>query len=68
MTNLLENALKYVPAGGHVRVRVENTREVSRVERGGRRPGIAAADREAALRPSCAWAMRPRRPPAAAWA
>jgi signal transduction histidine kinase len=51
ITNLLENALKYVPAGGHVWVRVRNLSDsvsLSVVDNG---PGIAASDRAAALRP-----------------
>lgn len=51
ITNLLENALKYVPAGGHVDVTVRKSDGgiVLSVTDDG--PGIAAADREAALRP-----------------
>jgi signal transduction histidine kinase len=51
ITNLLENALKYVPAGGHVWVRVRTRSDsvsLSVVDNG---PGIAASDRAAALRP-----------------
>lgn len=51
ITNLLENALKYVPAGGKVRVAVrrdENGIVLSVADNG---PGIASADRAAALRP-----------------
>ncbi len=51
ITNLLENALKYVPAGGHVRVRVEKTPGSVCLSVADDGPGIAAADREAALRP-----------------
>jgi signal transduction histidine kinase len=51
ITNLLENALKYVPSGGKVRVAVrdaENHIELSVSDNG---PGIAPAERAAALRP-----------------
>jgi signal transduction histidine kinase len=51
VTNLLENALKYVPAGGQVRVRVEKTAESACLSVADDGPGIAAADRESALRP-----------------
>jgi signal transduction histidine kinase len=52
ITNLLENALKYVPAGGRVDVRVARTAAggigFSVSDNG---PGIPAAERAAALRP-----------------
>jgi len=51
ITNLLENVLKYVPAGGKVTVRVASTDagiSLSIVDNG---PGIPAAERAAALRP-----------------
>jgi signal transduction histidine kinase len=51
VTNLLENALKYVPAGGHVWVRVERTQGGTTLTVSDDGPGNAAADREAALRP-----------------
>jgi signal transduction histidine kinase len=51
ITNLLENALKYVPAGGHVRVSVRNTPEGVSLSVADNGPGIAAAERAAALRP-----------------
>jgi signal transduction histidine kinase len=51
ITNLLENALKYVPAGGHVSVAVQNTAAGSSLSVADNGPGIAAADRAAALRP-----------------
>jgi signal transduction histidine kinase len=51
VTNLLENALKYVPIGGHVRVRVEKAAASVCLSVADDGPGIAAADREAALRP-----------------
>ena len=49
--NLLENALKYVPAGGHVVVAVRNTAAAISLTVADNGPGIAAADRAAALRP-----------------
>jgi signal transduction histidine kinase len=49
--NLLENALKYVPDGGHVWVRVENQGDLVSLSVVDNGPGIAAADRAAALQP-----------------
>jgi signal transduction histidine kinase len=51
ITNLLENALKYVPSGGHVTVGVRNTPAGIAMTVADNGPGIAAADRAAALRP-----------------
>jgi signal transduction histidine kinase len=51
ITNLLENALKYVPAGGHVRVAVVNTPAGISMSVADDGPGIAPAERAAALRP-----------------
>jgi len=51
ITNLLENALKYVPSGGHVWVRVQNTPHEVVLSVADNGPGIPAADRAAALRP-----------------
>jgi signal transduction histidine kinase len=51
ITNLLENALKYVPAGGQVRVSVRNTAHGVSLSIADNGPGIAAAERAAALRP-----------------
>ena len=51
ITNLLENALKYVPAGGHVRVRVRNTPAGISLSVADDGPGIPAGERPAALRP-----------------
>jgi signal transduction histidine kinase len=51
ITNLLENVLKYVPSGGKVRVAVRQAPgriELSVADNG---PGIAPAERAAALRP-----------------
>ncbi len=51
ITNLLENALKYVPGGGHVGLSVERRgdRVLLRVADDG--PGIPASERERVLRP-----------------
>jgi len=51
ITNLLENVLKYVPSGSHVRVAVRNTPAGISLSVADNGPGIAAADRAAALRP-----------------
>ena len=51
ITNLLENALKYVPAGGHVWVRVHNRPDAIALSIADNGPGIPTADRAAALRP-----------------
>jgi len=51
ITNLLENALKYVPAGGRVAVRVRSTPDGISMSVADNGPGIAAAERAAALRP-----------------
>jgi signal transduction histidine kinase len=51
ITNLLENALKYVPEGGRVDVSVRTRPGVVSLRVADNGPGIAAADREAALRP-----------------
>jgi len=51
ITNLLENALKYVPAGGRVVVSVRNTRHGVSLSVADNGPGIAAEERTAALRP-----------------
>ena len=51
ITNLLENALKYVPAGGHVWVRVHDTADAIALSVADNGPGISAADRAAALQP-----------------
>jgi signal transduction histidine kinase len=49
--NLLENALKYVPAGGHVRVTVRNSAASISLTVADDGPGIAPEERAAALRP-----------------
>jgi signal transduction histidine kinase len=51
ITNLLENALKYVPEGGRVDVGVRTRPGVVSLRVADNGPGIAARDREAALRP-----------------
>jgi signal transduction histidine kinase len=51
ITNLLENALKYVPSGGHVCVAVRNTPDGVSLSVADNGPGIVAAERAAALRP-----------------
>lgn len=51
ITNLLENTLKYVPATGHVQVRVRAADDAVTLTVADDGPGITAADREAALRP-----------------
>jgi signal transduction histidine kinase len=51
VTNLLENALKYVPAGGKVRVEVRNTAQGVALRVADNGPGIAPAERAAALQP-----------------
>jgi signal transduction histidine kinase len=51
ITNLLENALKYVPAGGRVRVSVTSTPNLVELSVADNGPGIAAEDRAAALQP-----------------
>jgi signal transduction histidine kinase len=51
ITNLLENALKYVPAGGHVRVSVQDAADGISLSVSDDGPGIPAAERAAALRP-----------------
>jgi signal transduction histidine kinase len=51
ITNLLENALKYVPAGGRVRVSVRKSAHGTSLSVADTGPGIAPAERAAALRP-----------------
>ena len=51
ITNLLENALKYVPTGGKVRVSVRSGANGVELRVSDDGPGIPAADRAAALRP-----------------
>ncbi|WP_174997129.1 sensor histidine kinase [Pandoraea iniqua] len=49
--NLLDNALKFTPAGGTVRLRVMATPQHAVVEVCDTGPGIASAERDAVLRP-----------------
>src|SRR5580693_7572994 len=51
LTNLIENCLKYVPAGGRIEVSVEPVSDGVRLEVSDNGPGIAAADRARALQP-----------------
>lgn len=51
MVNLVENALKYVPAGGRVNVRVAVGADAITLEVADNGPGIPEADRERILRP-----------------
>ncbi len=51
IANLLENALKYVPSGGHVRVAVTIDGKWLRLAVGDDGPGIPVADRERAQEP-----------------
>jgi len=46
MRNLVDNAVRYTPAGGHVRVRAAKTPQGAMLEVCDSGPGIAAADRE----------------------
>jgi signal transduction histidine kinase len=49
--NLLENALKYVPAGGHIEVAVSQPGGVAVLEVADNGPGIPEADRQRVLQP-----------------
>jgi signal transduction histidine kinase len=49
MTNLLDNAIKYTPAGGRIDVRLETDDRDARITVADTGPGIAAADRERVL-------------------
>jgi signal transduction histidine kinase len=51
LVNLLENALKYVPAGGHVNVAVETRGPTAVLEVADDGPGIPAEDRQRILQP-----------------
>lgn len=51
LVNLLENALKYVPAGGHVNVAVEAHGQTAVLEVGDDGPGVPAEDRQRILQP-----------------
>ncbi len=49
LTNLLDNAIKYTPPGGAVRVSLERTTDTARVSIADSGPGIPADDRERVL-------------------
>jgi len=51
LVNLLENALKYVPAGGHIDVAVSQTEGNAVLEVADNGPGIPEADRQRVLQP-----------------
>jgi len=51
LTNLIENSLKYVPAGGRIRVAVQGRGAGVRLTVSDNGPGIAAADRARAAQP-----------------
>jgi signal transduction histidine kinase len=49
LTNLLDNAVKYAPAGGRVTLRLTRTDDTARVSVADNGPGVPAADRERVL-------------------
>ena len=49
LTNLLDNAVKYTPAGGRIVVTLERTEDVARIRVADSGPGVPAADRERVL-------------------
>ncbi|HEV2286470.1 MAG TPA: HAMP domain-containing sensor histidine kinase, partial [Steroidobacteraceae bacterium] len=51
MTNLIENGLKYVPAGGHIEIAVRRLAGSVRLTVSDDGPGIGAADRMRAVQP-----------------
>jgi signal transduction histidine kinase len=51
ITNLLENALKYVPSGGRIEVAVERLADRAQLVIGDNGPGMAAEERERAGQP-----------------
>jgi signal transduction histidine kinase len=51
LTNLIENALKYIPAGGHVTISVGRVATAVQLRVGDDGPGIPAEDRARALQP-----------------
>jgi signal transduction histidine kinase len=51
LTNLIENGLKYVPAGGRIEVAVRRLADCVRLTVSDNGPGIAAEDRARALQP-----------------
>ncbi|MGA7538115.1 MAG: sensor histidine kinase, partial [Steroidobacteraceae bacterium] len=59
ITNLLENALKYVPAGGRIEVVVERLADRAQLVIGDNGPGMAAEERERAGQPFARIGHRP---------
>ncbi len=51
VTNLVENSLKYIPAGGHIEIRTQRTGAMVWLGVADDGPGIAPEDRAAALKP-----------------
>jgi signal transduction histidine kinase len=51
LTNLIENGLKYVPAGGHIEVAVRRLADCVRLTVSDNGPGIAAENRARAVQP-----------------
>jgi len=51
VANLVENSLKYIPAGGHIRIQAQRAERTVWVEVADDGPGIAPQDRAAALKP-----------------
>ena len=49
LTNLLDNAVKYTPAGGMVTVTLERTDDTARIRVADSGPGVPAEDRERVL-------------------
>jgi signal transduction histidine kinase len=49
LTNLLDNAVKYTPAGGRVAVTLERTDDTARIQVADSGPGVPAEDRERVL-------------------
>jgi signal transduction histidine kinase len=51
VANLVENSLKYIPAGGHIDIRAEREGQTVWLVVADNGPGIAQDDRVAALKP-----------------
>jgi signal transduction histidine kinase len=51
VTNLVENSLKYIPAGGHIEIRTQRIGAMAWLVVADDGPGIAPEDRAAALKP-----------------